>query len=485
MTTTTHKPASRLTVAAFYGALWLLFAGTWFGWGQFNPADEKRVFAPMPRRFDGHFREGFSLYLRDHFGFRGWLVTLNGFLRAHILHASTSRMVIVGRDGFLFYTGEEALENYMGLKPMTDCELESWVQLFERRALWLASRNIPFAVLIVPDKETVYPEKMPIARGTRKTRVDRIVSALRSRTSIPLIDLRSVLTSERKNYNTYYLTDTHWSQWGAYSAYRELLALLNRSAPQIGPPVEPSALSHGIVYQPGDLNLMLGMNSIALEAKDTFEPRTQTHVTSGPDDLVMTAGTSNPAQPRLLFIRDSFGAALMPYLDRHFSRIYAPKTWTFDAADVDRERAGVVVFEIVERRFNLDPPMDPESALMLPSEFPVNPQAWGVLDEPFKGANLSGSKVHISGWALALQPKSIQKIELIIDGRQGGEMNLHLSRDDVGKVQPGQRDSASPGIGMYLDTHKLSNGRHEMVLKVIDSDSKTTELARRQFCVAN
>ena len=63
--------------------------------------------------------------------------------------------------------------------------------------------------------------------------------------------------------------------------------------------------------------------------------------------------------PRLVFVRDSFGAALMPYLGMHFSRVYAPNGWTFDPEVVVRERADAVVFELVERRLNEAAPVDP------------------------------------------------------------------------------------------------------------------------------
>ena len=357
------KNRSRLIVASFFGAVWLIFAGTWIGWGQFNPANERRVLAPFPP-LDASFPDGFGLYLRDHFGFRGWFVTLNALLRAQVLRTSTSPNVIIGEKGFLFFAGEGAIENYMGLNPMTDCEAESWVELFEQRALWLASRNIPFVVAVVPDKETVYPEMMPdsIPRRSGKSRMDRFVDAMRSQNRIALLDLRPALIKGKTEHRTYYLTDTHWSSWGAYWAYREVLPLIQKTAPQLavamGPAIDRSALRSGVGHQTFDLNRMLGLNGIAPEATETFVPADPPVVTGGLDDPLMTSETGNPARPRLLFFRDSFGAALMPFLGVHFSRVYAPNGWSFNGDDVIRERPDVVILEIVERRLNVPPPVD-------------------------------------------------------------------------------------------------------------------------------
>src|SRR5579863_928289 len=120
---------ARATILAFFSVLWLACAGTWLGWGQFTPADEFRAFSPWPRAGPGFFN-GLNLYIHDHFGFRGWFVTLNGLLRAKLFRTSTSPNVIIGKQGFLFYAGDGSLEGYMGTNPMPDCELESWVLLF-------------------------------------------------------------------------------------------------------------------------------------------------------------------------------------------------------------------------------------------------------------------------------------------------------------------------------------------------------------------
>ena len=348
----TKQNQYRVIAAAFFGVLWLGFAGTWLGWGQFNAANERRALAPFPR-FDRTFPEGLGLYLRDHFGFRGGLVTVNALLRAKLLHTSTTPDVLMGEEGFLFFAGEGALENYMGLKPMSDCEVNAWVSLFIRRAGLV---HVPFVVVVVPNKETVYPEMMPagLLRGVGKSRMDRVVAALSGRMQV--VDLRSVLINKKALHRTYYLTDTHWSQWGAFWAYREMLPFLDKTAK----PLAVAGLTRGIVEQTLDLNRMLGLNGFAAERAETFEPPAASNLVGHQDGPLMTI--EGAPGKRLVFFRDSFGAALLPFLAAHFSRVYAPNGWTFDAAVVERERPDVVVVEIVERRFNAPPPVDPGSA---------------------------------------------------------------------------------------------------------------------------
>ena len=333
----------------FLGALWLCFVATWLQWGQSNGVDERRNLAPMPR-VDRTFPEGLGLYLRDHFGFRGWLIEINALVRVKVLRTSTSPEVILGNEGFLFFAGEGTLENYTGSQPMTDAELAAWVALFERRASWLRSQGIPCVVVVAPNKESVYPEMIPgsIVRGAGRSRLDRVMEALRQR-AIPVIDPRTTLVSKKPEHRMYYMTDTHWSEWGAYWAYREILPSINNG--------EPVDCNQGTAAKTFDLTRMLGLNS--RETIETCEPVRQGQVTGAQDDPLMTSESN--AGPRLVFFRDSFGAALMPFLSSHFSRIYAPNGWTFDRAPVQKEHPDVVLLEIVERRFNQAPPIDPQN----------------------------------------------------------------------------------------------------------------------------
>ena len=52
----------------------------------------------------------FEAWLKDHFGFRNPLVLANNTIRVRLLKTSTSSSVVLGRHGWLFYTGERSIE---------------------------------------------------------------------------------------------------------------------------------------------------------------------------------------------------------------------------------------------------------------------------------------------------------------------------------------------------------------------------------------
>ena len=482
---------SRVVVAAFFAVLWLSFAGTWLGWGQFTSADEYRRFSVLPTRLDATFPGGLSLYLHDHFGFRGWLVTLNAYLRAKMLHTSTSPRVVIGKQGFLFFADEGALQNYVGSSPMTDCELESWVHLFERRAAWLSLHKIPLVIMIAPDKHTIYPEMMPdgVPHSTAPSSAERLMNALSRRTNATVVDLRPALREAKRDRPAYYLTDSHWSQWGAFTAYREVLRGISKNAPElgtrIGEPLQSSALHPGVILQPGDLNRILGLGFVAPEYKATVAPPDAPLQFSKANDAYYLAGTGDTRRPRLAMMVDSFGSFLMPFLHGHFSRVYALRTWSFDPQIVLNEHPDAMVIEIVERRLNDPPPFDPESEMKVPTDIPSDPAVWGMVDEPIAGTKISGAGIQFSGWALTLQPNAVQKVQIMLDGKAIGEPALHIPRPDVGKIFVGLRDSANAGWKGSFDSRDFANGRHQFALKVLDSSGHAAEIGARQFCIAN
>jgi alginate O-acetyltransferase complex protein AlgJ len=493
MSTATQTPArtlfspARLAVGTFFAVLWILFAGTWLGWGQFNQVDEYRVVSPRPS-WNWNFPASLDAYIHDHFGFRGWLITLNGLLRARLLHTSTSAKVVLGKQGFMFYAGNQSMENYTGPNTMSDCELESWILILERRQAWLASQGIPLFIVLAPDKQTIYPEMMAdgVHHASRSS-ADRWVDAIRARTNIPLIDLRPGLMREKQHQHVYHLTDSHWNPWGSYVAYRETLTGIAQAAPQlgerIGKPVDAASLSTRPASIKGDLDRLLGLGVFAREKSQMLLPASEAPFTA--NDELLVGGTSNPAQPRIVLLRDSFASAMAAFLAPHFSRIYGTTGQSLDPALIAREHPDLVVVEMVERRLNEAPPVDPDNALNVQDKNAPYPRVWGLIDQPFNAENLSGEQVRMGGWVLANQPNSIQKVQLLMDGKPVADMNIHQPHSGVAEAQPGMKDSARAGVEWFWNSRSLPNGLHRMLWRATDTDGHTVDVGTRQFCVAN
>jgi hypothetical protein len=118
---------------------------------------------PRPNWQYRHVKELFSFplryreYFQDHFGLRKRLIQWHGWFKVNLLGVSSSAKVILGKDGWLFYTGENGgeVEDCRGLKPFTPSQLAEWERLITVRRQWLQDRGIPLFILLAPNKSTI------------------------------------------------------------------------------------------------------------------------------------------------------------------------------------------------------------------------------------------------------------------------------------------------------------------------------------------
>jgi alginate O-acetyltransferase complex protein AlgJ len=329
---------------------------------------EKRRLAPPPpvrlsQPLEVSYTAAFESWWNDNFGFRRSLVV--GYSRALLaLGVSPTPSVILGRSGWLFFAGDEALASYRAVQPFTEAELAAWQRRIEARRDWLAERGIHFLVVIAPNKETIYPEFMPVSlnRVRPVTRLDQLVTYMRAHSSVAMVDPRDALRSAKAEGIVYLRTDTHWNDVGAWLLHREILMGLRQWYPQLEPIAAGAFVPFIRKGWSGDLATMLGVDGRLSEDKLELAPRNGRAARvadpgARPEDSqrkLSAAERGEPSLPRAVMFHDSFGLSLQPFLAESFSRIVfssGPTNWrgNFDAALVERERPAVVIQEIAER----------------------------------------------------------------------------------------------------------------------------------------
>jgi len=347
---------SAAVVGLFFAALWTPLIGTFFGVGNFRSDEENRILARPPSRaeranwFD--FAHAFTAYFDDHFGFRGTLITAQALLKVKLLGVSTSPDIVIGKAGWFYYTGEKSMENYRGVLPFASGELEAWVRYFNGYNAWLARRGILFLVVIVPDKQTVYPEFLPgsIRKVTARTRLDDFTAAMKTESNVFVFDLRSALqAAKRRHAEVYYCTDTHWSAAGVYAAYREILPRIERKYPAVRPFPYIEPLRNGD-YRAGDLARMLGLGRVWKERPQ--QPASSLVYTEMPEGDLHVRGPG-PAGSRLATFGDSFLLPLADYLALHFEETVASRFAGLKPALIEQFHPDIVLFEMVERKLNV------------------------------------------------------------------------------------------------------------------------------------
>jgi hypothetical protein len=337
---------------------------------------ENRTMAPPPTLDAGprQARRQMDAWFNDHFGFRNPLVELHGRV-AYRLGISTSRDVVLGRDGWLFYATDRILESRRGVLPFTPAELAAWQAKLEERRDWLAARGIRYVFAVAPEKSSLYAEELPDAWQPLGgyTRTDQLLTWMRSRSTVPTLDFRPALAAAKESDRLYHRTDTHWNDAGAFIAYSEVAAWLARQFPAVRPLARDAFDRQVRVGAAGDLAGMLALGTVLTEERIVLAPKEPSPVEPREPTAVMRSRPYRPRHepkvfacptgeiPRAVVVHDSFFQAVQPFLARHFRRstflraVVAPEV-------IEDEKPDVVIEEMIERVLSR-PGFLPESEL--------------------------------------------------------------------------------------------------------------------------
>ena len=367
--------ANSVLAAAFLATLTVPLAGHFCGLEGAGPLRENRGLAARPAlgttprqcwRFVLRYRD----YFNDHFGLRPLLVRIHARASVAWLDSAPNERVLLGREGWLYLNKwDKGIESTRAVDPFTLEDLERWRRVLERRRDVLAQRGITYVLTVAPDKSTIYPEYLPpaVTRVYPQSRLEQLIDYLREHGDATLVDLRPALVAAKHQRPVYYLTDTHWNEWGAYVAYREIVAALRGRYPGLeAKPAStfsvetlPDAFSGGLADMAG-LGDYLREDEIRLTLLSPGISRTVSTESGRNGDVEFSAAESpNPAAPRLVMLHDSFGDSLKPLLSEHFRRAAFFRTPRVSLQVLDREKPDVVIQEIVERSLMNGPPKAP------------------------------------------------------------------------------------------------------------------------------
>ncbi|MCP3890040.1 MAG: hypothetical protein GY702_14390, partial [Desulfobulbaceae bacterium] len=103
---------------------------------------EKRLLTPapqLPKTLDEivNFTYNFENYYNDHFGFREFLIYRYHREMKKRFGLSGTPRALQGKGKWLFYTGDNLLEDFQGNRKLTIAELEKWYSTQHQRYLWL------------------------------------------------------------------------------------------------------------------------------------------------------------------------------------------------------------------------------------------------------------------------------------------------------------------------------------------------------------
>ncbi|MEG0308850.1 MAG: DHHW family protein [Clostridium sp.] len=297
----------------------------------------------------------------NNFGLRNLLIRLNSSMNLDLFNIPSTDKVVLGEEGWLYYgidEGRNVTDQFRGITKFTDEELAKIKTNLEEKKRFLESKGTPFILMITPDKESIYPEyyNKEYKIVSEETRLDQLVEYLDKNSDIHVIDLREELISKKSEELLYYVTDSHWNEYGAYYGYKVLIEEIGKYIPI----VEPKKLDEFDIVKDyreiggGDLANMLSLPKRYPEEHILLKPkviRTSKPFVDYNYELIRGAVMKNEDNtlPRLLMFRDSFTVALGPFISEHFSETVYQWDQYFDIDLVNEVNPDIIVQQIVER----------------------------------------------------------------------------------------------------------------------------------------
>jgi alginate O-acetyltransferase complex protein AlgJ len=365
-----------LTIVVFLGLIWLPSVDYFFHIDHARPPTENRLLVRWPE-FKGmgesrEFLAGVESYFNDHFGFRKRLIRWNNHWKGQLFRDSTSKEVMIGRDGWLYFSGGSMLEHCTRELCWTERDLQEWKRLLETRRDWLSARGIKYLFVVPPDKHTVYPEHLPewVRIGPKPTKVQQLVQYMKEHSTVEVLDLTSALVEAKSIHTNYLQTDTHWNIFGGFVGYRAVAEALSRQVPGLTPLSMDTYDWKPLATETGDLVRIMGGSTTHKEntafervqlkpvtkIKDLYDLERFPHTGTKETRPCMILNTN--ATGRAIVFHDSFACAWYTFLGQHFNETIYIWHYDWDYPLIEREKPDVVIDEMLERFFNLTDPSE-------------------------------------------------------------------------------------------------------------------------------
>jgi len=368
-------------ILCFAVLLFFPFLKLFFPESDTGKESEKRVMAQKPvlKISDPWtFLNDLENYINDHFGFRKKLIQLNNIIKIKYLKVTTSlsetknsagtlsrespEKVLFGKEDFCFWASKVMIEDYQRKIPFSKSELKIIKRNLKQRSNWFQQQGIKYYILAVPNKHTVYSEYLPddINPVQGLTRMDQILEICNDIPSLKFIDIREDFFNLKKKqkFLLYQKTDTHWSEYGAFEAYKILIRILKQDFPQI----QPLHIDDFKIFikkgKGGDLAGMLMMRDyfseewlhlIYKKIYQALDVKIKKDQKPYAPKKVVIKKTDNLDLPRVLIYRDCFSDRLIPYLSENFSRSVYVDTHEFDLKIIKKEKPDIFIHQIIEK----------------------------------------------------------------------------------------------------------------------------------------
>lgn len=305
---------------------------------------EKPVFWTEEGKWNQDFFQELQTYVSEHFAFRGELVEADSLIKYQVLRTPSDDQVVIGKKGWLYF--EQTLADYAGV-TLSDEEIDTIADTLTEVTQYVERMGKQPLFVIVPNKNSIYPEYMPARFGDEAERRNlTLLQQCMTDQEIPFVDAYQLLLAHKDTDALYLQEDTHWNYTGARLVLNEIYTALGYA--------EQYSLTGYTVaenHEP-DLYKILFPSTEHFEAQHIYEdnkPYDYVGRLHSLDDITIRTTSAAQNGKSILVYRDSFGRAMIPFMGGSFSQAVFNRSTPYDLSLIEKTECDYVLFEIVER----------------------------------------------------------------------------------------------------------------------------------------
>ncbi len=157
---------------------------------------------------------------------------VNHFVQQNLNRSLVQEQVIAGKNDFLFLGNQHnrIIHKTQGHYQYQESQVKKWIDKLSKIQQWYLNRDLPFMMLISPNKHSIYPEYLPDWIKYDASLTNDIYTFGKQK-GIHLLDVRQLIRDKKNQSDDllYLKTDTHWNRDTSAVVYDATIDYLNQT----------------------------------------------------------------------------------------------------------------------------------------------------------------------------------------------------------------------------------------------------------------
>ena len=288
-------------------------------------------------------------YLVDNLGLKDYLINQYLNIKTNVLNENPiPNKTIKGKQGWYFLGNyyNNVFDNRFGNAKVTAAELEEITTNVKEISAYFKSKNIPFYIIVPPDKNNIYREYLPFQLEQKESNLELIKDHLDKTIGFNLIDLTPIMLRHKKDRQLYIKSDSHWNEFGAFLGYQEIMSSINTTLK-----VPVLKLSDFNIIDTtrtnGDIAKTIKLYPTVPDID--FRKKITSNAIYTTNNKTITRIENPDADKKIILYRDSFCNSLIDFIRESFNESIYLRNYNVDKNFITHEKPDVVIFQIVER----------------------------------------------------------------------------------------------------------------------------------------